>query len=262
MITDYITYLRYTKGYGENTIKAYSNALINFVTAMAAKGLRWSTIIKDDIECYLAGLKQSGKSVATIVQHISAIRGIFNWMARQYGIENPSRYIQSPKRAASVPHIISMDDVKRVLVAERNPQIRIGIALMAFVGLRVSEVRNMRYEDIDRVSGRVLVVGKGKKERYVYIPQSIIALLGEKQGFIIEYEDRDFRYLVFQSFRKFGIYCSPHMLRHTFATWSLDNGMRLDVLREVLGHTSLATTQIYLHIRPQVVRKELAKCNI
>lgn len=260
MIKEYIEFLRYTKGYSENTIKSYETCLRNFTKSMAVYQLRWSTINQNHIQNYLSSVLANGKSASTIVQYISAIRGIYRWIGNKYGIENPTRYLQAPKKTSLIPHIIDVESVSKAILNESNEQIRIGIALMVGVGLRVSEVLNMRYEDIDRVSGRVLIMGKGRKERYIYLPQPILLMLTKDAGHIISYQDRAFRYMVYLAFRRIGVYCSPHMLRHTFASMAIDNGMRLDVLREVLGHTSLATTQIYLHTRQSVVREEMQKC--
>lgn len=262
MINEYIKYLAYTKNYSENTIKAYEIALLQFVHTMSVSYKRWSTITAEDIQGYLANLLANGKSSSTIIQHVSAIRGIYRWMQLSYNLPNPTIYIQAPKKVQTIPHIVNMSDVRSAIIKESDTMIRIGIALMAFVGLRSSEVLNMRYEDIDVMTGRVLIVGKGRKERYVYIPISVINYIPKRPGCIITYADREFRYLVWLAFNRIGVNCSPHMLRHSFASTAIDKGMRLDVLREVLGHTSLATTQIYLHIRPNVVKAELEKCNV
>lgn len=262
MIIEYLKYLTYTKKYSENTIKAYEIALLQFVHTMSASYKRWSTIKAEDVQGYLANLLAHGKSSSTIIQHISAIRGIYRWMQLTYALPNPTIYIQSPKKVQTIPHVVNMSDVRKAIISESDTMIRVGIALMAFVGLRTSEVLNMKYQDIDTMTGRVLVVGKGRKERYVYIPISVLSYLPKRPGSIITYSDREFRYLVWLAFNRIGVQCSPHMLRHTFASTAIDKGMRLDVLREILGHSSLATTQIYLHIRPDVVKTEFEKCNV
>lgn len=262
MIKEYIKYLTYTKNYSENTIQAYEIALVQFVRTMSFSQKRWSTITPDDVQGYLADLLANGKSSSTIIQHISAIRGIFRWMQLTYALPNPTIYIQSPKKMQTIPHIVNMSDVRKAIIAESDTMIRIGIALMAFVGLRTSEVLNMNYEDIDTTTGRILVIGKGRKERYVYIPTSVLYYIPKRPGSVITYSDREFRYLVWFAFNRIGVHCSPHMLRHTFASAAIDKGMRLDILREILGHTSLSTTQIYLHIRPNIVKQECEKCNV
>lgn len=262
MINEYINYLLYVKGYSVNTAKQYETSLRYFV--MANQGRRWSEIKAEDIEQYLAAKKAEGAKANTIIAHLSAIRGIFNWMARKYGLaENPARYILSPKKDKLIPHIVNGQDIIKAVEQEQNTDVRLAIMLMASCGLRVSETRLMKYEDIDYQVGRVLIVGKGAKERYIYIPSYIaeaVKARGKREGEIFEgWQDREFRYAIYLAFDRIGIKCSPHMLRHTFATMAVEKGMNLDVLRNLLGHTSIATTQIYLHLNNETVRREYNK---
>lgn len=259
MIREYLNYLALTKGFSASTISAYNNALGLFVEAMRQDGKRWSTISSDDVSNYLQQ-QMLMKSPATISQYISALRGIYKYMMINYELkENPMKFIVTPKQLSRTPHIVSIDEAKKALLAEPRWMVRLAVMVMLSTGLRVSEVRNMRYEDINHEDGRVLIVGKGQKERYVYLPMMLVEYLNKSEGIIFDVEDREFRYMIFNAFKRVGIYCSPHMLRHTYASMAIDRGMRLDVLRAVLGHSSLATTQIYLHTGHRVIREEMCK---
>ena len=105
-----------------------------------------------------------------------------------------------------------------------------------------------------------IIIGKGNKERNIYLSSLLITAIecrGKKEGAIFEgWEDRGFRYAIFLAFERIGVRVSPHLLRHTFASRAINNGMRLDVLRELMGHTSIATTQIYLHTNSAIMQKE------
>lgn len=259
MINEYIQYLVYTKGYSLNTARQYETTLRSF--AKANSGHRWSEIKTDDIVIYLANKKAAGASNNTIIANISAIRGIYNWMMKNYNLEvNPAKYLESPKKDKTIPHTINSEDIIKAVKLEPIRDIRLAIMMMASMGLRVSETRNLKYEDINFRTAQAIVMGKGRKERCIYFPSYVIEMLkasGKKEGAIFErWDDREFRYAIYAAFKRIGVYASPHQLRHSFATRAINEGMRLDVLREILGHTSIATTQIYLHTSNAVMQKE------
>lgn len=259
MITEYITYLVYTKGYSMNTARQYEASLRSF--AKANIGRRWSEIKADDIVAYLAGRKAAGASNNTIIANISAIRSLYNWMMIQYKIaENPAKYLVSPKKDKVIPHTINAEDIIKAVKQEPRKDIKLAIIMMASMGLRVSETREIKIEDINFNTAQAIIMGKGRKERCIYFPSYILEMIkaiGKKQGAIFEkWDDRGFRYAIYTAFKRIGVDASPHQLRHTFATNAVNEGMRLDVLREILGHTSIATTQIYLHTSNAVMQSE------
>ena len=259
MINEYITYLVYTKGYSENTARLYENILHSFAVAMS--GRKWSEITADDITNYLIIKKTAGASNNTIVANISAIRGLYNWMMRNYPLQqNPAKYIESPKKEKTIPHVLNAEDICKAVQQEKNPDIKLAIMIMASTGLRVSETRTLTFEQINMSNSQAVVMGKGRKERTIFFPSYIlesIKLRGKQEGEIFEgWQDREFRYAIFLAFDRIGIKMSPHLLRHTFASNAINRGMRLDVLREILGHTSISTTQIYMHTNNIAMQSE------
>lgn len=259
MINEYIQYLVYTKGYSENTAKLYGNVLRSF--AMAMNGHRWSDITSEDIVNYLIIKKTAGASNNTIVANISAIRGLYNWMMRNYPLQqNPAKFIESPKKEKTIPHVLNADDIIKAVQQEKNPDIKLAIMLMATTGMRVSECRTLTYEKINESTAQAVIKGKGNKERTIFFPSYLIEaikLRGKQEGEIFEgWQDRDFRYAIFLAFDRIGVKMSPHLLRHTFASNAINRGMRLDVLREILGHTSISTTQIYMHTNNMAMQSE------
>ena len=259
MINEYITYLVYTKGYSENTARLYGNVLRSF--AMNMNGRRWSDITSEDIVNYLIIKKTAGASNNTIVANISAIRGLYNWMMRNYPLqENPARFIESPKKEKPIPHVLNADDIIQAVQKEENPDIKLAIMIMITTGMRVSEARTITYEQINMSTAQAVIKGKGNKERTIFFPSYIIEaikLRGKQEGEIFAgWQDREFRYAIFLAFDRIGVKMSPHLLRHTFASDAINRGMRLDVLREILGHTSISTTQIYMHTNNIAMQSE------
>ena len=259
MINEYIKYLVYTKGYSANTARQYESFLHSF--AKANNGRRWSEIKADDIVVYLANRKAAGASNNTIIANISAIRGLYNWMMTQYQLaENPAKYLVSPKKDKVIPHALNPEDIIKAVKQEPAKDIKLAIMIMAAMGLRVSETRELKIEDINFATAQAIVMGKGRKERCIYFPTYILEMIkgtGKTHGAIFDrWEDRDFRYAIYSAFKRIGVNASPHQLRHSFATRAINEGMRLDVLREILGHTSIATTQIYLHSSNAVIQSE------
>lgn len=259
MINEYIQYLVYTKGYSANTARQYESSLHSF--AKANNGRRWSEIKAADIVAYLAGKKAAGASNNTIIANISAIRGLYNWMVNQYQLaENPAKYLVSPKKDKVIPHTIDAENIIKAVKQEPAKDIKLAIMIMAAMGLRVSETRELKIEDINFTTAQAIVMGKGRKERCIYFPTYILQMIkgtGKTHGAIFDrWEDRDFRYAIYSAFKRIGVNASPHQLRHSFATRAINEGMRLDVLREILGHTSIATTQIYLHSNNAVMQSE------
>ena len=259
MINEYIQYLVYTKGYSENTARLYDITLHSFAKAM--QGRKWSEITAEDISNYLIIKKTAGASNNTIVANISAIRGLYNWMMRNYPLqENPARFIESPKKEKTIPHVLNAEDIIKAVQLEKNPDIKLSIMLMASTGMRVSETRTLTYEQINMSTAQAVVKGKGKKERTIFFPSYIIEaikLRGKQEGEIFEgWQDREYRYAIYLAFDRIGVKMSPHLLRHTFASNAINRGMRLDVLREILGHTSISTTQIYMHTNNIAMQSE------
>lgn len=154
-----------------------------------------------------------------------------------------------------IPHVVAAEDIAAAM-KEAPKRIQLAIMLMHLCGLRVSECLSLAIEDIKE--HRIIVRGKGKKERYVYVISIIEELAHElcSSGLLFpDTSDRQFRYDIYCAFRAVGVEMSPHMLRHTFASNMANAGIPLSHLAQLLGHESIKTTQIYLHADNTQVRK-------
>ena len=169
MIHQYISYLAYTKGYSNNTLKSYTQALTQFVNyrKQCDSNARWSTTTAGDVQDYLAWMKQCEKSTATIHLHASAIKGLFRFIVHNGGtIDKAIYHVECPKMVKSDVATIAPADIEDT-IADTSLSIdtRLIIALIADSGLRISEVLSLRPLDFDKSSMSITIAGKGGKNR-------------------------------------------------------------------------------------------------
>lgn len=214
-------------------------------------GKRWSEISEADIINYMSTI--ANYSSATMALKLVAIRRFFDYLCSFYSLKrNPAKYIRPAKQKKIIPHIVKMEDVKNVITNCSYAPLAAAMSLMAFSGLRISEVLELKSSMVTAHEDVILILGKGKKERYVFVNDKTAALImslskTNDNHIFSMYDDRSLRYAVWSEFNKYNIMCSPHMLRHSFATHAVDAGMDIETLKNILGHQDIKTTQIYLH---------------
>ena len=175
MIHQYISYLAYTKGYSNNTLKSYTQALTQFVNyrKQCDSNARWSTTTAGDVQDYLAWMKQCEKSTATIHLHASAIKGLFRFIVHNGGtIDKAIYHVECPKMVKSDVATIAPADIEET-IADTSLSIdtRLIIALIADSGLRISEVLSLRPLDFDKSSMSITIAGKAAKLDIVITPR-------------------------------------------------------------------------------------------
>lgn len=267
----FIEYLKIEKRYSENTIMAYKRDLNHFYKFYLKEG---NEVIDELlIKNYLASLYINNKKKITVSRKISSLKSFYKFLNKKGLDENNAiQFISFPKKEKLLPSIISEDEMEKLLTYKsdrdffyRNKAI---IYILYSTGIRVSELVNLKVEDID-LNDRILKVeGKGKKQR-------IAPFSNQTKEVIEEYLKMERHKIsktdcVFLFVNKNGIKITsrgveliienisiktlgnkkihPHIFRHTFATNLLNNGADLRVVQELLGHSSLSTTQIYTHI--------------
>jgi len=283
IIKDYAYYLKQEKGRSANTVTAYLRDLKQYQTFLEKyhhiKDVK--DIEKRHIEGYLKSLskKMSNKSIA---RKLTAIKSFHHFLLIENEVkEDVSLLFQTPKTAKTLPKVLSVDEVVSIL-EQVDKQNELGLrnkALLELIygsGLRVSELLDIKIEDIHLNQAYILVHGKGQKERIVPISDmAVIALrkymidarpklLKETHTHILFLNQKGTR-LSRQGFSKVlkklahdaGVTtpCSPHTLRHSFATHLLENGMDLRTLQTLLGHEDISTTQIYTHISQKRIKE-------
>lgn len=285
-ITSFINSLRSEKGYAENTCRAYSHNLNEFIMFVGKnyfsdENQKGDDLLKADqinslmIRGYLGFLHKKNKKV-TIARKLSAVRSFFRFLVKHGVIlDNPLDLILTPKQKKTIPVYLPVDDMFRLLDSI-NTDTLAGIRNRAIFetlyssGIRVSELEGLNVFDVDFKKGLIRVVGKGNKERIVPIGTKAITAIKayrkrlQKEADIGEddnvplFLNKDLGRLTSRSIarildkivRECGLLIpvSPHALRHTFATHMLDAGADLRVVQELLGHKSLSTTQKYTHV--------------
>ena len=224
---------------------------------------------------------EQGFIKTSIARKLSAIRSFYRYLLREEIVSTNPIVTSSPKLDKRLPSFLTTDEMERLLESPdlSTPQGQRDRALLELLyasGLRVSELANLNLEQVDLDSGEIRVWGKGAKERVVlmgkpavnalvaYLKQGRPQLVGAKKNralFLNRYGSRLIERRVQKILEKYagmagiGKKVHPHILRHTFATHLLDGGADLRVVQELLGHTSLASTQIYTHVSKSHARK-------
>ena len=287
-VEDYLRYSQIERGLSANTITSYRQDLTAFINFLKKEHLKtWPTKALD-IDAFLAQQRDLNKATSSISRLISSLRKFYQWLVRQ-NIQkiNPMLEIDSPKKRRSLPVALTVDEINHLL-EQPNTNKKLGLRDRALLetlyatGIRVSELINLKFNDLHEELKLIKVFGKGSKERL--IPISEVALF-----WIESYKEKvrdplilkvgqncDFIFLnsrgtaltrqaVWQIIKKYcnmaGIQknVTPHTLRHTFATHLLENGADLRVVQEILGHSDISTTQIYTNLSQKHILQVYAK---
>ena len=255
MIERFIHHLVCIKGYSNNTARAYEEDLRAF--ARYAKeidaNMTWSKVTKGFIESYVYAMHDADLENTTISRRISSLRTYYRW-AISTGLtkKNPAQYISSPKKAKTLPHTIDTQAIKDALyMSNANSETKALIAIAYETGMRLQEMLDMNYKDIDMETRSIRVHGKGNKERIVYFGSAsatLIEILHDKNGEkLFTCEQREARATVYKALKPYtnAEQLSPHAIRHTYATEMLNNGASIKAVSQLLGHESVKTTEIY-----------------
>lgn len=275
-IQSYLDHLKYQKRYSRHTIVSYETDLIAFFDFVQLQfdenGLQ--KIKPAYIKTWLANLKGQGISSKTINRKISSLKTFFKYMLREQVITlSPMGTIISPKVSKRLPQYVEKADMETLFHSVEFPEDWAGktekmvLELLYNTGIRQAELIGLKEHNIDISNSSIKVLGKGSKERVIPVSNELIRslqqYLADKKATL---ENADSTYLlvnekgkklypkyVYLLVKKYLGYVttidkkSPHILRHTFATHLTNNGADLNAVKELLGHSSLAATQIYTH---------------
>lgn len=267
---DFIEYLRFEKRYSQHTLDAYQRDIEQFFSFIGSSSSKASKVHSRDVRSWIVDLSDNGVKSTSINRKISSLRTYFNWLRKEGVIEqSPLRTIKGPKQQKRLPVFAKQTDlqVERLSLVFSDDfngvRDQLMFELLYQTGMRLSELIELKVESIS--SGTAKVFGKRRKERIIPLSKDLIELINSylekratldlKSEFLLVRESGEKLYPTFV-YRRINKYLtqatdlekrSPHVLRHTFATHMLNNGAGLEVIKELLGHASLAATQVYTH---------------
>lgn len=271
-IDDFIMYIKLVRHLSDNTVKSYQQDLSLYSKYLSKKDL--VTVDSNDIYGVIEKLVNEGYQISSVNHFISTIKTFYKYLMIEKVIKSdPSRNITILKQAKYLPQYLSLEELNHLLDIELNSlssyRDKAMMELMYSSGLRVSELVNIKLNDLSIENATLKVFGKGSKQRilpigeyalyyiYEYLTKSRPLLLDGKHSeylFVAKKGKKCTRNDFYMSIQKYahkqGItkHISPHTLRHSFATHMLNNGADLRSLQQLLGHSDISTTQIYTHV--------------
>lgn len=275
VIHAFLSYLRVEKGVSMNTHDAYRRDVEKFQEFTAKRRLRLEGATRYTIVDFLRSLYDRKLDSRSVARHLVTLRQFFRFaLIEGFVAEDPTETVESPRFRMGLPMFLSVEEVDRLLAAPDAGTIiglrdKAMIEVMYSAGLRVSELCGLRLSDIHFDSGYVRCLGKGNKERLVPIGRQALEIvqryLRDSRPKLAREDSPELLFLnrhggacsrhsfwktVSDCGKKAGLRkkLKPHMLRHSFATHLLDRGADLRAVQMMLGHTDIATTQIYTHV--------------
>lgn len=266
ILSEYLEFLEIERGLSNNTVEAYRRDLTYFLDICDCQ---LEDIQRTQINNFILNLRENNYSPTSVMRKIASLRGFFKWLCtNEYCKTDPTITLEQPKVPKKLPKVISIQEIESILNQDVNKLNRVVVELLYGCGLRVSELVNLKINDYDLNSKYLKCYGKGSKERIVpigskaieairnYLPERDFTLqkyridskklLIRENGKILTRQDV-YNFIHGQG-KKINKTISPHTLRHSFATHLLENGADLRVVQELLGHSDVATTQLYTHI--------------
>ena len=293
MVAGYERHLRSERGRSPHTVRGYLADLHDLADRLTDAGVRsWDDVTLADLRSWLAGLDAAGASRATLARRSAAARGFFGWAQRTGKItDNPAQRLVAPKRVKTLPEVLRQDqagallDVAAVAADDADPvhlRDRAMLELLYASGIRVAELVGLDIDDVDRSEHVMRVIGKGDKERTVPFgrpaaealdawlqagrPKVVVAASGPAlflgaRGKRVD--PRVVREVVHRLLRETpgAPDLGPHGLRHSAATHLVEGGADIRLVQELLGHASLATTQVYTHVSVERLRRTFAQAH-
>jgi len=283
LIRSFVTYLKIERSLSINTIESYSNDLNKLANFLKPKSISALKVRLNDLKGFITSISEilSETSQSRI---ISSIKSFYKFLLIENLIQSdPSENLVSPKIARKLPNVLTVEEINLIIKSFGSNHIEIRnkaiIEIIYGCGLRVSELTNLLLSNLFLNQGYIKIVGKGNKERLTPIGSKAIESLNNFLTNVRptlkindKFSDHVFinnrgkslsRSMIFRIIKKYVLKAninkdiSPHSLRHSFATHLVEGGANLRVVQEILGHSSITTTEIYTHLDSDYLRSNL-----
>jgi len=279
----FLNYLIVERGVSRNTCDAYSRDIGSYLRFLAGRGIGApEQISSGDVAAFIGSQKDAGLAPRSRARSLSAIRMLHRFLlTERYCTHNPTAIIESPRTIRKLPQVLTVNEVESLLTAPQGNEAidvrdRAMLQLLYATGLRVSELVQLKVQDVNLTAGYLLTYGKGGKERLVplgdvakgavdeYLHHARPLLVRGNDTpvlFITRLGDGMTRQAFWNIIKKRSLAAgirkniSPHTLRHSFATHLLENGADLRSVQLMLGHADLSTTQIYTHVSKERLKR-------
>lgn len=279
LIDEFLSYLSVERGLSNNTLSSYKRDLSNFFGYIKKRRIvSIGKVTRQMITSFMLSEKDRGLSANSISREVACLKSFFKFLVRENKIkDNITSVIESPKLWKKLPSALDLSEVEKLLKAPniREPmgvRDKAMLELIYATGMRVSELINLKMDDLNMGVGFIKCLGKGQKERVVpfgskakewlvrYLDKSRASFLKKKVSnflFLTRLSRPMSRQMFWKIIKKYAVKARikkdimPHSLRHSFATHILERGADLRVVQEMLGHSDISTTQIYTHINKE-----------
>lgn len=291
-LKSFIAYLSVEKNFSNYTVSAYKSDLVSFF--IWTNNISPEKVTYNQIREYLHFIQKFNYKKTTVARKIASLRTFFKYLYKSQFIEiNPAENISAPKKPKSLPKFLTDDEMNKILdnikidtpAGLRNKAI---LELLSATGMRVSELSNLNFEDLNLDENEIIVFGKGAKERIVLVSERakkyLLQYIDVARPLIVKnapmqeltesspvfinktgyrLQSKTIRVVINDLVDKIQLpkHVTPHVFRHSFATRMLEHGADLRVVQELLGHASISNTQIYTHVSVQHLKDEYDKAH-
>lgn len=287
-LNDFLNYIMKQKNYSINTCKNYEIDILEFKKYLDEKKVNYLAIDYDFIKGYLMELYDRKLSRNSVARKLSSLRSFYRYLFNNDLVKtNPFKYVTTPKKEKKLPRYLGVEELEIIfntpdLNTPLGQRDKLILEVLYATGIRVGELVNIKLDDIDFYRKEIRIFGKGSKERIDpfgdYCLEAINLFLNDGRRKILKKHHTDSNYLIINEkgkkittrgiekiidnvIKKASLkkHVSPHMLRHSFATHLLNEGCDILTVKELLGHESLESTQIYTHVSNERLREVYLK---